>query len=93
MLCRNEVSGELRPYHTKVSVNARYILNMSGTVYSYNYMTGQSTPSPVNNTWSFDSNTRQTVNVQNATPGIIPTRTCQPTGEAESDVIDAIMSI
>lgn len=79
--------------NTRVSVNARYVLDIAGTNQSVNYYTGQTFSQEFNNTWAFDSNSQGSITVQNAAQGISPIRTCQPTGKAENDVINEIVGI
>lgn len=78
---------------TRVTVNARYILNIHSQGNVYNAWTGQNQYYSSNNTWSFDSNSPGTITVQNPAQGISPRRTCQATGKAENDVINAIMDM
>ena len=65
---------------TRIRVNARYILTST-------YMGGDT---PITNTWTFDSGSSASVPVNNPTRGITPTRTCRPTYQAESDILEAV---
>ncbi len=68
---------------TRIRVNARYILTST-------YMEGDK---PIINTWTFDSGSSASIPVNNPTRGITPTRTCRPTYQAESDILDAVKLI
>ena len=68
---------------TRIRVNARYILTST-------YMGGDK---PIINTWTFDSGSSASIPANNPTPGITPTRTCRPTYQAESDILEAVKLI
>lgn len=64
--------------HTKVRISARYVLNL---------------PPQQNargSTWTFDSGMRDVQRVDSALLGTEPTRTCQPTGAAEREILNAL---
>ena len=78
---------------TSLTVNARYILtvSVSGTVYNPVY--GVSTPSSWTDTYTFDSKTTETVYISNPSVGTQPTRTCGPTGEAETTILRGVSNL
>jgi hypothetical protein len=75
---------------TTLRVNARYILSMTGSRMQYNYLTGSSYAIPTHNAWSFDSGGSDAIAVGNAAPGTIATRTCSPTGLAETQIVESV---
>ena len=75
---------------TRVSVNARYILNLDFTGQVYNMWTGQNQFVSDDLSFTFDSNTSDTQMTRNPSAGTSPARTCGPTGEVEGTVINAI---
>ena len=78
---------------TSLSVNARYILNVSSAGSVYNAWTGVSTPTSWTDTYSFDSKTTETVYISNPSTGTQPTRTCGPTGEAETTILEGVKDL
>lgn len=68
---------------TRIRINARYVLTST-------YMGGDK---PITNTWTFDSGSSASIAVNNPTRGITPTRTCRPTHQAESDILEAVKEL
>lgn len=76
------------PEDTELTVNARYIFTIPSTT-STNFLTG----APVTysaSVFSFDSRSSDTQFISGASPGTPPSRTCQPTGEAENSIMRGI---
>lgn len=72
--------------NTEVVVNARYIFTIPSVVIGSGIY-AQRIPTM---TWSFDSRTQDTRAVYNAVPGTSATRTCQPTGVAEQEILTGV---
>lgn len=77
---------------TRVSVSARYIVNMSSSGQTYNYFTGGMVYFSDSLSMSFDSNSTGSDMTSNPSAGTSAVRTCAPTGNIEQTVIDAIKS-
>lgn len=75
---------------TRVSVSARYAVNMSFAGQAYNYWTGGMMYFNDSLSMSFDSNSTGSDSTSNPAPGTSSVRTCAPTGNIEQTVIDAI---
>lgn len=75
---------------TRVSVSARYIVNMSASGQIYNYFTGGMMYFSDSLSMSFDSNSTGSDTTSNPSAGTSAVRTCAPTGNIEQTVIDAI---
>jgi hypothetical protein len=86
----------INPEETEVSVNARYIFvrpPSQASVLVPNYLTGTFQTQYVTipgTTWTFDSKSVDTQMVANVSAGTEPTRTCQPTGTAESEILKGV---
>ena len=74
---------------TTLRVNARYILTMSGSIYQF----GSAYPIPYSETFTFDSKGSDSIIIRNAAPGTSPTRTCAPTGLAESQIAESVSNL
>ena len=74
---------------TTLRVNARYILNMSGSSYQF----GSTYPVSYSESFTFDSKSSDSISVRNAAAGTSPVRTCAPTGLAESQIAESVSSL
>lgn len=72
--------------HTEVTVNARYLFSTPASVVG----SGRYAQTIPANNWVFDSRSQATVSVTNAMDGTNNTRTCQPTGLAEREILQAV---
>ena len=86
----NLLVEEIDANTTLVSVNARYIVNMSASGYVYNWITSQNQFFQTSLNMNFDSNGMGSDNVSTAAPGTSSYRACAPTGEVENTVLRAI---
>jgi len=68
---------------TKVRVNARYNFKASLVTQYINFQ----------QQWSFDSGGSDTHITPNPPPGTDPSRTCQPTYAAETDILEGIKGL
>lgn len=78
---------------TSLTANARYILSISQSGNSYNYYTNQLIPYNFTDTYTFDSNSTETISISNPAAGTSPTRTCGPTGIAESTILSGVKDL
>mgnify|MGYP004198461743 FL=1 len=77
---------------TSLTANARYILNVNQSGYSYN-LNYQQVPYSYSDTYTFDSNSTESVSITNPAAGTSPVRTCGPTGIAESSILDGVKGL
>ena len=77
---------------TSLTANARYILNVNQSGYSYN-LNYQQVPYNYSDTYTFDSNSTESVSITNPAAGTSPVRTCGPTGIAESSILDGVKGL
>ena len=77
---------------TTLTSNARYILNItqSGFSYDLNY---NRVPYSYSDTYTFDSRSVEKLAISNPTAGTIPFRTCGPTGAAEQAILNGVSDL
>tara|TARA_Y100000992_G_scaffold271445_1_gene212372 strand:- start:265 stop:885 length:621 start_codon:yes stop_codon:yes gene_type:complete len=77
---------------TTLTSNARYILNITNSGFSYD-LNYNRVPYSYSDTWTFDSRSIERLAISNPAAGTIPFRTCGPTGVAEQAILNGVSDL